>query len=80
MELTLKAIGKLASGLVSKPEDPVTWFHVEHLGKTFSILGFNVRKPQAHEHWRIHGRKDVYNTRDEALAVLQQEETELSVF
>lgn len=74
MQLTLKAVGKLVDGMVSKPDDPFTWFHVEHFdqGKP-SILGCNLGKTNCHEYWQISSRRGTFKTRDEALDVLQKE-------
>jgi hypothetical protein len=72
MELTLTPVGKLGDGLVSNPDAQYTCFHVEHFdqGKP-SILGFNLGK--LNEYWLIVGHRGTFNTKGEALAVLQKE-------
>ena len=56
------------------PTDPINRWKVEGLEKDVFIVGFNLGRPNQKPYWQIAGRKNNYESTEDALAVLQKEQ------
>jgi len=73
MQLQLTQPGRLHTRDLI-PADPIIRWKVDLGNSHVYAIGFNLGRPGQKSRWKITGRKDKYNTPEEALAVLQAEE------